>query len=111
MRPRAQRGTQHSPARNIGRHMLRATYGDVSITALYDECRAAHRARNWRYRTRTGSRRRHSKGAPYRDGKPRAIKEIWDHWLGDLRPRPPQPYFAQTSAMSTPSSSAAFIRR
>ena len=33
MRIRAQRGTQHSPARNIGRHVLRATYGDVPIAA------------------------------------------------------------------------------
>ena len=28
MRLRARRGTQHSSSRNIGRHMLRATYGD-----------------------------------------------------------------------------------
>jgi hypothetical protein len=32
MRLGAQRGTQHSSARNIGRHMLRATYGDEAIT-------------------------------------------------------------------------------
>jgi hypothetical protein len=31
MRLRAQRGRQHSSARNIGRHMLRATYGDEAL--------------------------------------------------------------------------------
>ena len=31
MRLRARRGTQHSSSRNISRHMLRATYGDISI--------------------------------------------------------------------------------